>query len=429
VAPEINNSQENEETTTSPKWSWPTKIVVGLTLVAVSIWLLVQFQNFLGPIISAFILAYLLYPVASFLRNKIKLPWRLAVAIIYVLLVLILLGLLTWGGLTLVEQIQNLIRFIENNIDRLPELVEDITTRTYQIGPFTFSPTGFNWDQIVDQIVNAIQPALGRLGSIVGSVAAGAANIVTWMAIIILISYFLLSESEGIPGKLLNVRIQGYEEDIDRMGKELNRIWNGFIRGQILIVFISLIVYLVFLGVLGLQFFYGLAVIAAIGQLIPYVGAWATWLSFGLVALLQVNTPFNLSSGIFMVVVLGIGMIINTITDNIIKPKILAENLKVHPALILVGALIGVQLFGFIGIIIAAPVMASLQLFMHYTIKKLNDQYPWKDLELQEPTEKPKWAKFFKSTWPKIKKWFEDYFTRVKEWFLRVIKQVKEKKR
>jgi predicted PurR-regulated permease PerM len=425
---EDNNAKQQGENISSPKWNWPTKIVVGLALVAISIWLLVQFQNFLGPLISAFILAYLLYPVASFLRNKIKIPWRLTVGIIYILLVLILLGLLTWGGLTLVEQIQNLIRFIENNIDRLPELVEDITTRTYQIGPFTFSPSGFNWEQIANQIVNAIQPVLGRLGSIVGSLAAGAANIFTWLAIIILISYFLLSESEGIPGKLLNIRIKGYEEDLDRMGKELNRIWNGFIRGQILVVFISLIVYMILLGVLGLQFFYGLAVIAAIGQLVPYVGAWATWIAFGLVALLQVNTPFNLASGIYMVIVLGVGMIINTAIDNVIKPKILAENLKVHPALILVGALIGVQLFGFIGIIIAAPIMASMQLFLHYIIKKLNDQHPWKDLEIREPIEQSKWSTSLKSTWEKIKKFFVKLFKRIKDWFKKIINQVKNKK-
>ena len=195
MATENTGMEKPENSERSPKWNWSTKLVVGLALVALSIWLLVQFQNFLGPLITALILSYFLYPVASFLRNKIKIPWGLAVLIIYLILVLILLGLLTWGGFVLVEQIQNLIGFIENNIDRLPELVEDITTQTYQIGPFTISPTGVIWEQITNQIVSAIQPVLGQLGSIVGSVAAGAANIFTWMALIILISYFLLAES------------------------------------------------------------------------------------------------------------------------------------------------------------------------------------------------------------------------------------------
>lgn len=427
MAPEINNSQEHEETTTSPKWSLPTKIVVGLTLVAVSIWLLVQFQNFLGPLITALILSYFLHPVASFLCNKIKIPWGLAVLIIYIILVLILLGLLTWGGFVLVEQIQNLIRFIENNIGRLPELVEEITTQTYQIGPFTISPTGVIWEQITNQIVSAIQPILGQLGSLVGSVAAGAANILTWMALIILISYFLLAESEGIPGKMLNIKFRGYEQDLNRMGKELDRIWNSFIRGEIIVVFISLFLYSATLGILGLQFFFGLSVIASFGQLIPYLGAWATWIAFGLVALLQSNPPFDLPSGIYMLIVLGVSMIINTIIDNFLKTKILSENLRVHPALILVGALIGVQLFGFIGIVIAAPIMASLQLFLHYLVRKLSDQDPWKDLDLRKSTEKAKWIRFLEDVWQKIKQWFVDQFIKIKDRVTNYLSKRKDK--
>jgi len=426
LLPDHKNFKETEGTISSPKWNWPTKMVAGLTLVAVSIWLLVQFQNFLGPLISALILSYFLHPVASFLRNKIKLPWRLTVTIIYLLLVLILLGLLTWGGFALVEQIQNLIRFIENNIERLPDLVEEITTQTIQIGPFTISPLGFDWQQIANQVVSAIQPVLGSLGSIVGSVAAGAANIFTWMALILLISYFLLAESEGIPSQLLNIRIKGYEADIDRMGKELSRVWKGFIRGEILVVFISLLIYSVSLGILGLQFFFGLAVIAAFGQLIPYVGAWATWISFGLVALLQANAPFNLPSGIYMLIVLGVGVVINTVIDNILRTKVMAENLRVHPALVLLGALIGIQLFGFIGIIIAAPIMASLKLFLHYIIKKLSDQPPWKDLDLRKAQEIPKWFHFVDLKWQQIKQWFVKISEKFKNWY-RDIKARKKK--
>jgi len=380
--------------------------VVGLALVAMAIWLIVQFQSFLGMMITAFILSYLIHPIASFMQEKIKIPWRVSVSIIYIVLVLSFLGLLTWGGFTIVEQIQNLIRFIENNIDQLPELVAEITTQTYQIGPFTFTPEGLNWDEIANEIVRAVQPVLGRVGNFASSIATGAANIVTWLILILLISYFLLAESEGIPSRVLNIQIPGYAYDLERMGDELNRIWNAFIRGEILVVFFSLIIYTATLGILGLQFFFGLAVIAAIGQLIPYVGAWITWISFGLVALFQTNIPYNLPPGIYMLIVLGVSMIINNIIDNILRTKVMAENLKVHPALVLIGALIGVQLFGFIGIIIAAPVMASFKLFLNYIINKLNDQDPFHEIDLREPVESPKWLQFVENKWDQLKQWF-----------------------
>ncbi len=397
----------------SPKWNWTTKLVVGLSLVAIAIWLLVQFQNFLGPLITAFILAYLIHPIAMFLKKKIKIPWRISVTIIHIIIVLVVLGLLTWGGFALVGQFQTLIQFIENNIDQLPELVDELTTRTFQIGPFTLSPTVINWDQITNEIVSAVQPVLGRLGSFLGSFATGAATTISWAVFILLISYFLLAEAEGISHRVLNIKIERYTKDLERMNEELGRIWKAFIRGEILVVLISLLLYTATLGALGLQFFFGLALIAAVGQLIPYVGAWVTWISFGLVALFQNQIPFGMPAGIYMIIVLAVSMVINNIIDNIIRTRIMAENLKVHPVLVLIGALVGVQLFGFIGIVVAAPIMASIALFINYIVKKLSDQNPWKDLDVQKPVNKSRLAKFLEKVWEKFKDWFTTTWRRI----------------
>jgi len=408
------DTKQTESTPESPKWNWTTKLVVGLALVAMAIWVLVQFQNFLGPLITAFVLAYLIHPIAGFLQKKVKIPWRLSVTLIYIVLVLAILGLLTWGGFALFEQIQNLIRLINNNIDRLPDLIADITEQTYEIGPFTFAPTIVEWDEIANQIVSAVQPILGRIGSIASSVAAGAASTISWVVLILLVSYFLVAESAGIPDRLLNVKIPGFTKDLQYIGDELKRIWNAFIRGEILVVFFSLIIYTVMLGILGVQAFFGLAMIAAVGQLIPYLGAWITWISFGLVALFQTNIPFNLSPGIYMIIVLGVSMVINNIIDNILRTKVMASSLKVHPAVVLIGALIGLQLFGFIGIIIAAPVMATFKLLLNYIIKKLNDQDPWEELELHEPIEKTGMLKFFSEKWGKFRLWVINLWNKVR---------------
>jgi predicted PurR-regulated permease PerM len=403
------NTQKKQETPESPRWNWTTKLIFGFALAAIAFWLLIQFQNFLGPIITSFVLAYLIHPIAQFSQKRLKIPWRLSVTLIFIILVLVVLGLLTWGGLALADQIQNLIRFINNNIDELPALIDEITTRTYQIGPFTFSPSGVVWDQITTEIVGAIQPILGRLGSLVGSFAAGAASTITWIVLILLIAYFLLAESEGISHTILNINIEGYSKDLEYMNDELSRIWNAFMRGEILIVIISLVIYTATLGILNVQFFFGLASIAAIGQLIPYVGAWITWISFGLVALFQNQTPFDLPNGIYMIIVLAVSMVMNNIIDNIVRTKVMANSLRVHPALVLVGALIGVNLLGFIGIVIAAPIMASLSLLLKYVIKKLNDQDPWDDIRKEhKPIKKARWVIFIEKTaknfWSWVKK-------------------------
>ena len=381
-----------------------------------AIWLLVQFQNFLGPLILAFILAYLFYPVASFIRTTFKIPWRLAVTLIYIIIVLALLGLLTWGGLTIADQVQNLIDFIQKNIDQIPTLIDNITSQTYSIGPWSFTLSGLGWDQISTEIVSTIRPAIGQVGSLAGSLATGAANVLLWLGVVLLVSYFLLAETEGISNRFLNIRIPGYTADLKRMGQELNRIWNAFLRGQLIVVLITIIVYTTYLGFMGIEFFFGLALIAAIGRFIPYVGAWITWITYGLVALLQGPTIFNLSPGIYAVILLGGAMLIDTLLDNLLVPKVMSENLKVHPALVLVGALIALRLLGFIGILLAAPVMATLKLAFGYMTKKLVDEDPWEELDAEEPKEPARWAAFVDSQWERFKAWLAAFLKKAWAW-------------
>ena len=411
----------------SPPWNWPAKLIVGLGLVAIAIWLLVQFKSFLGPLIVAFLLTYIFYPAVNFLQKRIKLPWRVAVTVFYIIVVVAFLGLLIWGSLALFDQVENLIIFIENNIDQIPQLVNDLTQKTYHIWTYEFSLSALNWNSVVDQAVSAIQPIIGQVGSFAGSIATGAANVLLVLGIILLVSYFMLAESKGVTNRLENIQIPGYAADFQRIGQELNNIWNAFIRGQLIVVLITVIIYTIYLGSMGIQFFFGLALIAALGRFIPYVGAWITWITYGLVALLQGSTIFNLPSGIYALIVLGGAILIDTMLDNLLVPKVMSENLKVHPALVLVGALIAVDFLGVIGILLAAPVLATVKLFSGYIFDKMTDQDPWEELDNIQPAEKAKWVAWVEKLWAKLSRRMVDASKKTGQWFQSIWKKVKMK--
>jgi len=77
-------------------------------------------------------------------------------------------------------------------------------------------------------------------------------------------------------------------------------------------------------------------------------------------------------------------------------------------------ALVGVRLLGFIGIVIAAPIMASMALLLNYVIKKLNDQDPWKDLtEARRPIKKAKWVLFIERLIKKTGEWIKKTWNRL----------------
>ena len=114
---------------TSPKWSSTTKLVVGLSFIAIVIALLYQFRTIIGPILLAFILAYLLNPLIARISRATRLSWRMSVNVIYLIMIVLLGTFSTLAGLTIVKQIQNLIEIVQNFITDLPNLAADLSTR------------------------------------------------------------------------------------------------------------------------------------------------------------------------------------------------------------------------------------------------------------------------------------------------------------
>src|SRR4030042_4032089 len=76
----------------SPKWSSTFKMIIGLTTAGFMMALLIYFRSIIGPLILAFILIYLLHPLAVLLHTHTKLSWRVAVNIIYIILLILLLA-------------------------------------------------------------------------------------------------------------------------------------------------------------------------------------------------------------------------------------------------------------------------------------------------------------------------------------------------
>ena len=184
--------------TASPRWSRNTKLIITLILVVIAGAFIIRFHNLLGPVLFAFILAYLLHPVASFLDKKLLHTWRGSVSILYLVFIIILITLLTWGGLNLLQQIQSLITLVQNSITQLPELISSLSNQVYQLGPFQLDLTKIDLTAIGQEILSIVQPLLGQLGNLVSSLAGSAAGTFGWLAFIIIVSYFFLLESGGL---------------------------------------------------------------------------------------------------------------------------------------------------------------------------------------------------------------------------------------
>ena len=111
----------------SPSWGTNTKLVVALTIIVIIGALLVKFQFIITPLVIALVLSYLLHPVAGLLQKRLRFSWNASVGLIYGIILLLLIGLLTLGGVGLVQQIQSLVTIVQDALRNLPELIETIS--------------------------------------------------------------------------------------------------------------------------------------------------------------------------------------------------------------------------------------------------------------------------------------------------------------
>lgn len=398
---------DSQESIKSPYWNTTTKLVFGLTIVAILAGIFLYYRSIVSLLILAFIITYLFRPVVIYLTNKTDMSWRLSATLLFVLLLIMLIGLLTGAGLAIAQQVTSLVRVLQNFAENLPELANDLTV---YLGQFGTIGEIIDLNDLANRALEAIQPFLGQLGSIVGTIATGAAASIGRLFFVVFVAYFILAESSQV-GNISIEQIPQYDYDVRRMSRQLRIIWDSFFRGQIIIFMMVFVIYLIVLSALGVRYSIALAAMTGLAVFVPYVGIWVTASVLFLVTFLQPTNYFGLLPWQYAALVLAVTLVINFTFDNYITPRFLGRTLDIHPAAVLIAALVMASLLGIVGIFLAAPVVATLKLLGIYVFKKMFDLDPWPEPEVElHRIEFPwyRWARqlaeWLKTLWLRIRK-------------------------
>jgi predicted PurR-regulated permease PerM len=382
----------NQPANPSPPWTATTKLIVGLTMVVIVGALLVRFSNLLGPLLLAFMLSYIMHPLVTRLHQRRELSWRGAVNLIYLVLLLVIVTLSTVSGFVLVDQLQSLIRVVQRFVVDLPQLLDNLSTQVFVIGPFDFDfaglesfldqNLGLDFAALGEQALSTLQPLLGGAGTVLGTLATSALTTIGWGAFVMVISYFILADAGQVPEFFKSIDLVGHDADLRRLGNELGRIWNAFVRGQAVLFVMIVLSSFLLMTLLGVRNAVGLAFLAGLAKFVPYVGPFIAGLVTALVAFFQDGNYLGFEPPLlYATIVVVAAVVLDQIFDTLITPRLYGKALGVHPAAVLVAALIAASLLGLVGLLLAAPVLASLQLFTIYAIRKMLDLDPWASFE------------------------------------------------
>ena len=169
------------------------------------------------------------------------------------------------------------------------------------------------------------------------------------------VAFFFLKEGRRITHGMIELVPNAYFELTLNLLHQINGQIGGYIRGQLLSVFLVASLSVTGLFIVGMPYFLPVGVLAGIANMIPYLGPLIGIVSATIVAL-------AMGKGFGMVMWVIVVFLIIQIIDNIlIQPMVVAKSVDLHPLIVLVVVMIGSDLMGIVGMLVAVPFTGILK--------------------------------------------------------------------
>ncbi len=192
-----------------------------------------------------------------------------------------------------------------------------------------------------------------QIPRLIGQVLSG----VTYVIIVPLVLFFFLGEGRAIKRTLIELVPNRYFELVLNLVYRIEVQLGGYVRGMVLSVTIVSLLSISLLYLIGLEHFLVIGLFAGLANVIPYLGPVVGIVAGIIAAVLQYSA---LSAGVIVPVV--IVFVIVQIIDNVfIAPVVVARSVNLHPLLVIFAVLVGSQLFGAVGMLLAVPATAVIK--------------------------------------------------------------------
>ncbi|MCE7987518.1 MAG: AI-2E family transporter [Caldilinea sp. CFX5] len=378
----------------SPPWSLSIKVIVAVTVLLLIVLMIWRFQSLLPTLVLAAIVAYLLNPLVNFVTTLFKLSRGGAVAIVYTVLLLLAIGGGVGLGFLAFEQASSLTtEFLPTSFTGAATLVQEqihlFSQRTFTVGPYTFSPatlpSWINLQELAQQAVNLLRPIFSQSGSWVAQVAQATISTLGVIFLVIVVSIYMVKDAPKLWEGISNLAHQpGYRQDAERLLADFARIWNAYLRGQVILALVIGVIVSITLSLLGVSNALGLGVLSGVLEFLPIIGPLIGSGAAILVAFFQNDTIWGLQSYQYALLIAIVMGLIQGLENNLLVPRIVGDALDLHPLLVMISVIMGASLAGVLGAVLAAPVVATIKLLGAYAWRKMLDLPPF-----PEPTPEP----------------------------------------
>ncbi|SFX59534.1 sporulation integral membrane protein YtvI [Thermoactinomyces sp. DSM 45891] len=342
------------------------------------------------PFLIAWLIAIFLEPSIRWLERRIRLPRWAGVLIMLIFLLSIVISTIIFLVAELVQELAKLADFLPKILNQfgqqlldpfsrdgssMNKIVETIQTYlaknpTHQKG--IEDSIRENLGVVTVKITQTITDILSGIGTFLSNLPF----LLTVLVFVTLATFFISLDLHKIKNrstKFIPVKVRSAG---GLVFEDIRKALFGFVRAQVTLISISGLIMLVGLLILGVKYPFTLAVVITIVDLLPYLGVGAVVIPWIIYLLLIGDVELAIGLSVVYAIIV--------ITRQILEPKLVASNVGLDPLLTLIALFVGLQLFGFTGLIIG-PVVTVVMLALyrarvfqdvyHYIVAPLNQTH------------------------------------------------------
>ncbi|MCU1374780.1 MAG: family transporter [Actinomycetia bacterium] len=305
--------------------------------------LLREMTRILAWLVVAGFFALVLSPAVDWVQTHLRLRRGLATSLVFFGGLILLVAMLTAFIVPVAHQVTKF-------SDQLPRYVEDARNGK---GPAGDLIKRYDLDKQIEKNRDKLQKAITGAGAPALKAVRGVFNTLLAFLTILVLTFLMLLRGPGITAAAVTLFPPRQRQRVRLVAADAAKAVSGYMLGNFLISLIAGIGTYVLLKVLGVPYPEVIALFVAFADLIPLVGA-----TLGAIPTVGLSFIHSTTAG---VVALVFYVVYQQFENHVLQPSVMSRTVDVNPLAVLVSVLVGVELFGFLGALLAIPAAGILQ--------------------------------------------------------------------
>ncbi|WP_316815839.1 AI-2E family transporter [Pedobacter nyackensis] len=332
-----------------------TKLAMVLFSIICLGYLAILGQTILAPLLTSFLLALLLLPMADFMERK----WRFKRSIASIISVVLMIAV-----------ISSILFFLANQLTDLwedwPLLKHQAETSFHDIQHWISRTFDVNTQKQIDYLKDSASTAVATSASVLGATLLTLSSTLLFLSFLLLFTFFILNYRGILFSFLTSVFEEKHKQKVGEIVRQVQYIIKKYITGLFLQMFIVTILMIFTLWILNVKYAVLLGLISGIFNIVPYIGIFTA-------LLISVLITFATAGAAKVLLVVVAFVSIHALDGNVLMPLVVGSKVKINALFAFIGIVVGEMIWGISGMFLCIPYLAMLKIIFD----KVDQLKPW----------------------------------------------------